>query len=95
MHGRGFLLSFATVQDVTVYTLSGCGFCVRAKLLLDEKAVPYNEINVTQDPDAADEVRSRTGHWTFPQVFVGTEFVGGFTELATLEHSGRLDDMLS
>jgi len=80
---------------VVIYTLRRCPFCVRAKALLDSKRAGYTEIDVTGNYDERDRVSRRTGHPTFPQIFIGEEFVGGFDELQALERAGRLDPMLA
>jgi glutaredoxin 3 len=83
------------VKPVRIYTLRGCPFCVRARSLLDRKSVRYDEIDVTMDYQARARVSSTTGHPTFPQIFIGEEFVGGFDELSALERAGKLDAKLA
>jgi glutaredoxin 3 len=82
-------------MGVRIYTLSGCGYCVRALGLLRAKGASVEEINVSGDPAAAAAVRQETGHRTFPQIFIGAEFVGGCSELEALDAAGRLDAMLA
>ncbi len=83
------------MKPVVLYTLKGCPYCVRAKAILDARLESYTEVDVTSDPDERDRVRERTGHPTFPQVFIGETFVGGCNELLALERSGRLDELLA
>lgn len=83
------------MKPVVLYTLQGCPFCIRAKALLDEKLDSYTEVDVTSDVAERERVRERTGHPTFPQIFVGETFVGGCNELLSLERSGRLDELLA
>lgn len=82
------------VKPVLIYTLRGCPFCVRAKGLLDSKGRAYREIDVSGDWEQRGKVQGRTGHRTFPQIFIGDSFVGGCDELFTLERAGKLDAML-
>ncbi len=83
------------MKEVTIYTLRGCPYCVRAKALLGSKGSAFAEIDVSSDPAAKAEVQARTGHRTFPQVFVAGEFVGGCDDLHALDREGRLDPLLA
>ena len=79
---------------VKVYTWSNCPFCVRAKNLLKQKGVPFEEIDLDGKDDELNALRARTNFKTVPQIFVGETFVGGFTDLAALDGSGELDRIL-
>ena len=83
------------MNPVVIYTLRGCPFCVRAKALLESKAASYSEIDVTGDYDQRVRVSGRSGHRTFPQIYIGETFVGGYDELQALDRAGRLDPMLA
>jgi glutaredoxin 3 len=83
------------VKPVRIYILRGCPFCVRAESLLRHKGVDFDEIDVTRDYGARAEISSSTGHRTFPQIFIGEEFVGGYDELSALERAGKLDEKLA
>lgn len=83
------------MPPVVIYTLRGCPFCVRAKSLLDSKGRSYREIDVTSDWEERGRVSDRSGHRTFPQIFIGETFLGGCDELYALERAGRLDAMLA
>lgn len=82
-------------NQVTIYTWNVCPFCVRAKRLMDNKGIPYREINLDGRDNELDQLRLRTGYKTIPQIFIGEEFIGGFSELAALEAQGELDKKLS
>ena len=60
--------------EVVIYTKFGCGYCFRAKRLLDSKGVAYTEHDVSFDPKLRDEMISRSGRSTFPQIFCTTRF---------------------
>lgn len=87
--------NFGPVQPVLIYTLRACPYCIRAKHLFDTKRVPYREIDVTGDWDARMRISAKTGHRTFPQIFIGDSFVGGCDEVQSLERAGKLDPMLA
>lgn len=84
------------MKEVKIYTTTYCGFCSRAKDFLRSKGVAYEEIDVTED-DAmrAQLVEMSGGRKTVPQVFIGGQPVGGYTDLVQLEREGKLDPMLS
>ena len=79
------------MKKVTVYTKSGCGYCTRARMLLQSRSVPFEEIDVTRDAPARQRLVERTRRWTVPQIFIGDESIGGYDELAALDRSGRLE----
>ena len=82
------------MTEVTLYSTRICGFCVRAKTLLEAKGVPFVEIRVDGDDQARVALAARTGQRTVPQIFVGEVYVGGFSELVALERAGALDALL-
>ncbi|MFV0436839.1 MAG: glutaredoxin 3 [Desulfopila sp.] len=84
------------MKKVTVYTGSGCPYCVKAKRLLDSKNIPYEEIDVTDDDDARTTlIKKANGLRTVPQIFIGESHVGGCDDLYALENKGELDTMLA
>jgi glutaredoxin 3 len=81
-------------SQVTLYVSSWCGYCARARRLLEQKGVTYTEIDVDLEPDARAEMAKRTGRQTVPQIFIGDRHVGGCDELYALDASGGLDPLL-
>lgn len=81
-------------MSVVLYTSATCGYCVRAKRLLDSKSVVYQEISVDRDPAMRSKMVELSQRRTVPQIFIGEHHVGGCDDLFALEHSGDLDDML-
>lgn len=80
---------------VEIYTQWGCGFCHRAKQLLDGKGAAYDEYDVTMDaPKRAEMLARASGRTTVPQIFIGGVHVGGSDDLAALERAGKLDMLL-
>lgn len=83
------------MADVIMYTTAFCPFCLRAKALLKEKGVDFEEIDVMFDPAKRAEMTERSGGGrTVPQIFIDGEPIGGFDELDDLDRQGRLDDLL-
>ena len=81
---------------VDIYTKFGCGFCYRAKSLLESKGVEYQEFDITMGGPKKDEMLERApGARTVPQIFIGETHVGGSDDLAALESAGKLDALLA
>ena len=78
-----------------MYTTHWCGYCVRAKALLDAKGVEYEEIFLDHDPNFRATLHALTGGWTVPQILIDDEPIGGYAELWRLDRSGALDERLA
>lgn len=78
---------------VIMYSTGWCGFCARARALLERKGIAFREIDV-DDAEARAEMVTRSGKRSVPQIFIGPRHVGGFEELYALERSGELDQLL-
>ncbi len=83
------------MSAVTIYTTRFCPYCVRAKQLLQSKRVNFTEVPVDGRSDLRQDLLSRTGQRTVPQIWVGDTHVGGCDELFALERGGKLDAMLA
>ena len=82
------------MADVKIFTTEYCPYCVRAKRLLTQKGVAYEEIDVSDDALREKMVIDSGGRRTVPQIFIGGKPIGGYEELAALEMAGELDSML-
>ncbi len=82
------------MSHVTIYTRPFCGFCGGALSLLREKGVAFTEIEAGFDPVKRQEMISRSGRSTFPQIFVGDTHIGGCDELMALDKAGKLGLLL-
>jgi len=78
---------------IRIYTTRWCGYCVRAKTLLDAKGIPYEEIQLDDDPAFRQTVQDLTGGWTVPQILLDGRPIGGYTELRRLDREGALDEL--
>ncbi|AQS64724.2 Glutaredoxin 3 [Rhizobium rhizogenes] len=83
------------MAPVAIYTRDFCGYCARAKALLDSKGVDYAEYNSTTTPEYRQEMIEKSGGTTFPQIFINGQHVGGCDDLHALERAGKLDAMLA
>jgi glutaredoxin 3 len=80
---------------IEIYTTPFCGYCARAKSLLDRKGVAYEEMDVMMDDKKRSEMRQRAKRSTVPQIFINGQYIGGSDELADLEQAGKLDPLLA
>jgi glutaredoxin 3 len=80
---------------IQMYTTEWCGYCVRAKALLDGKGLEYEELLLEEGPDFRQRLFDLTGGWTVPQILIDGEPIGGYTELWRLDRSGELEEQLA
>ena len=84
------------MAHVEIYTKFLCPYCSRAKQLLSDKGVQYEETDITMGGTAREQMLSRSnGRTTVPQIFINGRHVGGSDDLAALEREGKLDAMLA
>jgi len=84
------------MATVELYTTPICGYCQRAKRLLDAKGISYSDVNVMADPSRREEMTQRAnGGRTVPQIFIDGKHIGGSDDLAALERAGKLDALLN
>lgn len=83
------------MQKVLIYTSAWCPYCMRAKQLLEDKGVAFEEIKVDGKPQLRAEMAEKAGRTSVPQIWIGEQHVGGSDELVALERAGRLDALLN
>ena len=83
------------MAKVEMYTTPFCGYCARAKSLLEKKGAAYEEVDVMMDEKKRTEMRERAKRSTVPQIFINGQYIGGSDELAALEQAGKLDALLA
>lgn len=77
-------------MHVVMYTTPWCGYCRRAKALLEERGIPYEEVDLDDDPAFRQTLMDMTGGWTVPQIVIDGHAIGGYAELWRLDRDGRL-----
>ena len=81
---------------VLMYSTAVCPYCIRAEQLLIRKGVAdIEKVRVDLEPDRRSEMMERTGRRTVPQIYIGDTYVGGYDDLAALDHAGGLDPLLA
>ena len=79
---------------VQMYSTRWCGYCVRAKTLLDGKGISFEEILVDDRPNFRQWLLETTGGWTVPQILIDGQPIGGYTELWRMDRDGQLDELV-
>jgi glutaredoxin 3 len=83
------------MAKIEMYTTPFCGYCARAKSLLEKKGAAYVEVDVMMDETKRAEMRERAKRSTVPQIFINGQYIGGSDELSALEQAGKLDALLA
>ncbi|MBP9714143.1 MAG: glutaredoxin 3 [Sterolibacterium sp.] len=83
---------------VLMYSTGVCPYCIRAEQLLNSRGIAgadIEKIRVDLEPARREEMMTRTGRRTVPQIYIGTTHVGGYDDLAALDHAGQLMPLLA
>jgi glutaredoxin 3 len=80
--------------NITMYVAGWCPYCQRARGLMAQKGLTFDEINVDEDAKLREQMIARSGRHTVPQIFVGDRHIGGCEELLALDGSGELDRLI-
>ena len=79
------------MKNIEIYSTDNCNWCVRAKTLLENKGLDYEERDISSDRARALEMVERSGRRTVPQIFIEGESIGGVDELSALNREGNLN----
>ena len=83
------------MKKITIYTTPYCPFCIRAKQLLKNKNIEFQEIDLSEEPDKFDEMSKKSnGARTVPQIFVDDTHIGDCDYIHELDNKGVLDKIL-
>lgn len=77
-------------MQIKIYTKSYCSYCYAAKNLLTKRGFTYEEVELSDNYAAEQEMRDLTGGTTVPQILFNDTPIGGFTELVELDKAGEL-----
>ena len=83
------------MSKVLMYCTAVCPYCVRAEQLLQRKGVrEIEKVRVDLQPELRVAMMEKAGRRTVPQIYINGEHIGGYDELASLDHDGQLDELL-
>jgi glutaredoxin 3 len=75
-------------KQIKVYSTSTCPWCKKARQFLDSHGIKYQDLNVTEDKAARDEMINVSHQMAVPTIFIDGEFVIGYNEAALKEKLG-------
>ena len=75
-------------------TFPQCGFSSRVASILNYMKVEFSDVNVLENNDIREGVKSYSDWPTIPQLYVKGEFVGGCDIITEMTLSGELDQLL-
>jgi glutaredoxin 3 len=81
-------------NEIIIYTTRTCPYCIRAKHLLEDKGLSYQEIAVDGKPDVRAEMVEKARRTSVPQIWINGQHIGGCDDLHALNRSGQLDSLL-
>jgi glutaredoxin 3 len=84
------------VAKVEIYSKTFCGYCWRARSLLESKGIVFEEYLIDGGGPKREEMVQRAGgRTTVPQIFIDGRHIGGCSDLLALEREGKLSDLLA
>ena len=86
-------------NDVVLYmkgtsSMPQCGFSSRVAGVLNYLEVVYKDVNVLENEDLREGIKSFSEWPTIPQIYIKKEFIGGFDILKEMLENGEIEDML-
>ena len=82
------------MSKVLLIKKNPCPYCDRAKVLLDNKGIAFDILDLTDKMDELELWKQKTGWKTVPMIFINDVLVGGYTDLKALDDEGKLEDMV-
>jgi glutaredoxin 3 len=79
---------------ILMYSADWCGYCARARRLLEARGLNYEEIDVDVVAGARAQMQERSGCTSIPQIFIDGKHIGGSDELHALDAAGGLNSLL-
>ena len=73
-----------SMDKIVIYSADWCSSCVTAKRFLEEKNIPYEEINIDRQGISRSRLIELTGRLAIPTIVVNEKVIGGYTELTRL-----------
>ncbi|HBE93371.1 MAG TPA: glutaredoxin 3 [Gammaproteobacteria bacterium] len=84
------------MAEIKMYCTRFCPYCIMAVRLLEKKNQQIEKIYVDNEPELRAHMRTiSNGRNTVPQIFINGQHVGGYSDMAMLEHRDELDSLLN
>lgn len=82
------------MREIVMYSKENCPYCVAARNLLKQLQLPFNEIKFDEGSPELLALKEKTGWPTVPIIFIGSQLIGGFTDMKKLHSAGQLMDLV-
>jgi glutaredoxin 3 len=82
------------MADILIYSSAFCPYCVAAKNFLKARGLEWRELRIDTDPEARQDMMSKTQRTSVPQIFVNDTHVGGFDDMVALDRAGKFQPLL-
>ena len=82
------------MPEVVIYSTRFCPYCIRARMLLENKNITYTEIRVDEQTEQRSVMEQRSQRTSVPQIFIDDDHGGGCDDLFAMESQGKLDQKL-
>jgi glutaredoxin 3 len=83
------------MAKIEIFSSPQCGYCERAKALLEDRGWPYEDLDVVGDAGHKEELLRRLPRVrSLPQIFIAGAYIGGYEDLCLLDDSGKLDALV-
>jgi len=79
---------------IKIYTTSWCPYCRQTKRLLDDRQIPYEEIDIERQGISRKALAKLTKGYSVPQIVINGKPIGGYNNLWALDQSGKLQELL-
>lgn len=79
---------------VVLFSKEGCKYCAMLVIDLKEMGIPYIEIKTDNNMDLGAALKSHTCHPTYPQLFIGGQFIGGYDQFQRICATNAVHDLL-
>lgn len=78
------------MKPVQIYTMDYCPYCTMAKQLLTAQNISFTEHHQKDCADEIETIMNQQNYSSFPMIFIGDEFIGGFSDMHALHQKGEL-----
>ena len=82
------------MAKIEIFSSPDCGYCNRAKDLLNDKGLAFEDLDVSEEVHRQDFAARLPRARAIPQIFIGGTHIGGYDDLRLLSDSGKLEKML-
>ena len=68
------------MREIVVYSSPGCSYCIRLKAFLEDNNVMYKNVDISEEPEKAQEIIAKTGQMGVPVTDIDGKIIVGFDQ---------------